>query len=268
MNSKKFRRLYLIFIIFISFITPCFADIMPMNSHSVDRCVKIIENKDIKDIALKYKITGPMIEGLKIWDIEYNTCLSKWYKFNSFEVFLEKNWKEEWIWDIETWWWYVDNSNPLIEENIIYKLLESNWKYILKEISNDNWLNFITIKTLFQNKLFLISLFLTIFIETIILFIIKNFLKLPINNKRLLFAWIVCSLFTLPILWLFKWIWISFFDSFITYIIFWETLVFFVEAIMLKFILKISWKQSFIFSFICNLGSYFIWMWILKIFNF
>ena len=46
------------------------ADIIPPNSHSLDRCVKIVNLNDFSDVVLISYITGPMVQGSEINQIK------------------------------------------------------------------------------------------------------------------------------------------------------------------------------------------------------
>ena len=104
---------------------------------------------------------------------------------------------------------------------------------------------------------FLFALFTTIIIETITLFIIAKIFRKEnlISNKKLFLYWIVPSIVTLPFLWFI----VPFFlGDGIKYLVIWELLVSLLEAIILKYWLKISRKRAILASVICNLCSYLI----------
>jgi hypothetical protein len=110
-----------------------------------------------------------------------------------------------------------------------------------------------------KNKLieFPIARFLTILLETFILFIISKIIRNEdqIPNKRIFLLWIIPTTITLPLLWfvlpLILW------DG-IWYILVWEFLVIAIESIIIKYWLKIQWKNAIIASAICNILSFFI----------
>lgn len=247
---KKIFWILWLFFLLSSF---CNADIIFENTHFVKRCVKIIKNPKLKDTTLVYKITWPMVEDPSEGNIEYNTCLHKWYKFNQFELFVQKNGEKIPLWNIQTRRWYVSDTNPLMEENISYKVVNTWWKYKLQEISSSK-------KYLYTS--FWKYLLLTIIIEILVLFAFKKALKLDVGYKRIIFAGIVASSLTFPVLWFFKDIGTSLFASFQIYTLVWEISVILVETILLKYILKISWKHAVIFSIFCNIISYTIWLFI------
>lgn len=63
------------------------ADIIPENSHPLNRCVKFVNLNDFPDVVLIGYYTGPMINIYEAYQIENNKCLDKGYKFNSLSVF-------------------------------------------------------------------------------------------------------------------------------------------------------------------------------------
>jgi hypothetical protein len=63
-----------------------FADVIPPNSHYVQRCIKIAGLEQFPDIALVGAIAGPMITGYERSLIQPDACLSKGYKFNRFYI--------------------------------------------------------------------------------------------------------------------------------------------------------------------------------------
>lgn len=260
MKLNIFKRLFFVFVIFMICFSICSADIMPDNSHSVYRCAKIIKNPYLKNISLWSKITWPMVEEPEIKKITYDTCLSKWYKFNSFEILLKKDWKTLSLWVIETWGWYIDNSNPLTQETITYQVIQTGQTYILQKISYESDFKYYEKINIFKNIPFWVSLFLTIILETLFLFILKKITNLTINNKKILLAGFICSWITLPIFWFLKGFGSKLFGSFETYVLIWEILIILIESLILKFILEASRKNSFIFSLLCNLISYLVWL--------
>ncbi|KKT77450.1 MAG: hypothetical protein UW73_C0020G0022 [Microgenomates group bacterium GW2011_GWB1_44_8] len=105
------------------------ADIIPPNSHSLDRCVKIVNLNDFSDVVLISYITGPMVQGSEINQIKNSECLSKGYKFNSLKIYwntkdnpnsIDQN--NLLLDNVEVYGGYVDQSNPLIKESIEYSI--------------------------------------------------------------------------------------------------------------------------------------------------
>jgi hypothetical protein len=89
-------------------------------------------------------------------------------------------------------------------------------------------------------------------------FIAKLFRKEnQISNKRLLLFWIIPTTITLPFLWFLlpliieEWVW---------YTIIWELLVTIIEAIIIKYWLRISRRKAILASIICNITSYWAWL--------
>ncbi|MBN2127599.1 MAG: hypothetical protein JW703_04385 [Candidatus Diapherotrites archaeon] len=148
------KKVLLMLSLMIFFSAISFADSLPPDSHSVNRCVKIDNLNDFPDYAFIYYFTGPMIrdEAGNPWNesglIESNTCLSKGYKFNSFKVFavkkiyleginleeideaLDSNFIESTT-EIEPYGGTVQDSNPLIKEEITYSIGAINPSFLL-----------------------------------------------------------------------------------------------------------------------------------------
>ena len=105
--------------------------------------------------------------------------------------------------------------------------------------------------------LFLKSLSLTIFIETLVLIL---FFRLVIRNEnismyRLLSAGVIASFATLPYLWF---VLPNYLDEKIWYVIVGESFAVFMETFILGAILKIKLARSFFSSLACNLISFLI----------
>lgn len=105
---------------------------------------------------------------------------------------------------------------------------------------------------------------MAVLIETLVLFLIaKIFWKDDdISNGKLILFWILPTTITLPLLWfllpliMWEWLW---------YIIIWELLVTIIEAIIIKYWLKISRWKAIMASIICNIFSFIVWI---MVFNF
>lgn len=156
--NKEFGFFVMICLIF-AFVSDVHADIMPIDSHPVERCV-LIDNNNYQFQELKAVITGPMVdENNSRYIIKENECLTKGYKFNKLSVYilipdttpcpkgkmctLELRFKEVLVSDeIETFGGYVENSNPLIKETLTYKLVQDankQFKLVLsKRVSEFN----------------------------------------------------------------------------------------------------------------------------------
>jgi len=114
-------------------------------------------------------------------------------------------------------------------------------------------------------NLFLLCLLITIVLESLMLFLlIRNIFKIKkeeLNNTILIFSGFYASFSTLPYL---HFIAPVMFNNSLYLIIFGEFLVFIIESLFYKFILKLSMKKCLLISFLCNLFSYFIGLIILK----
>lgn len=66
------------------------ADVIPPNSHSLDRCVKIVNLGEFPEMYLIGYITGPMVKGHETYIVEKDKCLSMGYKFNQLKVLAAK----------------------------------------------------------------------------------------------------------------------------------------------------------------------------------
>ena len=159
--------------------------------------------------------------------------------------------------------WYIWGQDVSSESDCdkikTYEII-NNWNsYELVLSKTKNMKKLKGIKNKIKNKLieFPIVRFLTIMLETFILFIIsKNFRdKEQISNKRIILYWIIPTTITLPLLWfvlpLILW------DG-IRYIVAWELLVMAIESIIIKYWLKIKRMDAIIASAICNVLSFFI----------
>ncbi len=104
---------------------------------------------------------------------------------------------------------------------------------------------------------FLVSLVLTIAIETIVLFLIaRSIFKLDkshIKDRILIFAGFFSSFATLPYLWF---IFPLIIRSYYLLNVFGELSVFLIESIIYYFVLKISINRALLLSFICNITSF------------
>ncbi|ETA69446.1 hypothetical protein MettiDRAFT_2947 [Methanolobus tindarius DSM 2278] len=105
--------------------------------------------------------------------------------------------------------------------------------------------------------LFLFSLFLTIIIETSVLFLlIRFYFKIDdLSNSLLLFAGIFSSFSTIPYLWFLL---PQFIDSYQNLALIGEISVFLVEAVIYYFVLKVTVQRALILSFTCNLVSFIV----------
>lgn len=141
------------------------------------------------------------------------------------------------------------------DEIITYKITKEWSNY---ELVKDKTTDMNKVREL-KNKLieFPIARFLTILIETFILFIIVKIFrdKEQLSNKKIILLWIIPTTITLPILWF---ILPSILWDGLLYIIIWELLITTIEAIIIKYWLKVSRKNAIIASILCNVFSFFI----------
>lgn len=109
------------------------ADVIPPNSHPLNRCVKIVNLDEFPNLSLIGYYTGPMIDDYETYEIENNECLSKGYKFNTLNIYW--NTKDEpntidpdkiLLEDVEPYGGYVNENNPLVKEIIEYSIAGFN----------------------------------------------------------------------------------------------------------------------------------------------
>ena len=135
----------------------------------------------------------------------------------------------------------------------LYKIIKNWGTYEAQLYKTKDLRKLIEIKKILPK--FSIFWLLTIIIETSILFFITKlyYQDSTISNKKLFLFWILPTTITLPLLWfvlpLLIWDWIR-------YTIIWELLVTIIEAIIIKYWLKIFRKRAVITSIICNLFSF------------
>jgi hypothetical protein len=108
---------------------------------------------------------------------------------------------------------------------------------------------------MFYETKFILALFLTILIETIIVILLtKYFIKIKkFRLGNVIFASVLASALTLPYLWF---ILPSYISSWINYMIMGEISVFLIESLIYHKILETNWKNSLLISFIANLTSF------------
>nr|WP_321498301.1 hypothetical protein [uncultured Methanolobus sp.] len=102
---------------------------------------------------------------------------------------------------------------------------------------------------------FILSLFLTILIETSVLFLLMRyyFKDSEIKTSLLLFAGIFSSFSTLPYLWFLL---PQFIDSYGDLVVIGESSVILIEAVFYYFVLKVTIQRALQLSAICNLVSF------------
>lgn len=223
-----------------------------------------------------------------IYEPQAGNCLDQHYKFwESRQYLLDKsvdieeitkeNIQEKaiQIWNLDVNWWYVNNSNPLSNENFTYKIIK-NWNdYTLEESDSEsvdsfeNGTNYtleiveseqgIELASADRLVKFWIAWFLTILIETLVLFaIVKLFFKKDkFSNLRILVVGILASTITLPLL---RFVLPLFIKDGMWYVVIWELLVTLIEVFIIKYWLKVSRWKAILASAVCNLCSYLIWL--------
>lgn len=104
---------------------------------------------------------------------------------------------------------------------------------------------------------FLLALLVTIFIETLILFLLfkTRYKKLNITNRLLLITGFITSFSTLPYVWF---VFPAFIASRFPYIAFSECFAIIIESAIIYKLLKVDYKKALLASVICNVISFLI----------
>ena len=285
--TKKILLSVLSFIsIFFTYVSV--ADIVDPNTHYVNRCVKLqnveIDNYRViveNDTVMDWDVYEPKAEKCLAWHYQFGE--SRQYlldKSIDIEEITQENIQDLaiQIWNLRVIWHYVDDSNPLSNENFTYKIVNDWNNYTLEENDRESikWFQGETdysleiieseeeVDLVSSNRLikFWIARILTILIETIILFAIAKLFrkKDQISNWRLIFIWILASTITLPLL---RFVLPLFIKDGVEYTVIWELLVIFIEIFIIKYWLKISRQKAILASIACNLCSYLLWLLIL-----
>jgi len=251
--------LSLIITLFLFWVSPVMADIIPENSHSLERCVQILKDKNFSDIELFAVIDWPIPLEQPIFQIVPGTCLEKWYKFNWLSIYwniatasgaiidsshlLSKN--------IETYGGYIDERDPLMSETIFYSLQKTQ-SGTLRLVQT----GYIPIYSkAYTNKIFLSRLFITLLIEILFLF---GYIKIvhhknKIASTRIILAGFIASSITLYYFW--KILPETSHPNWIYYVGILEWTICILEAIWYKYFLHISIRSALIISCIANLAS-------------
>ena len=245
-----------------------FADIIPDNSHYVNRCVKL-QNVDVDNYRVI--VENDTVTTRDVYEPQAGQCLEQHYKFwESRQYLLDKSVDIEeitqeniqdmaiQIWSLKVNWYYIDDSNPLTNENLTYKIAKTWDDYSLEITDSEQGIELINNNRFVK---FLIAWLLTILIETIVLFIIAKLFrkKDQISNLRLIIVWILASTITLPLL---RFVFPLFIADGVEYTVIWELLVTLIEIFIIKYWLKVSRGKAILASIICNLCSYLIWLFI------
>jgi len=262
---KKIWLFFLSVIAILSFWVT-FADVIPDNAHYVNRCVKL-QNVEIDNYRVI--VENDTVTYRDVYEPQAGECLMQHYKFwESRQYLLDKSIDIEeitkeniqdmaiQIWNLDVNWWYVDNSNPLSDENFTYKIVKEGDSYALEIFESEQGIELVNDNRLIN---FWIAWILTILIETIVLFAIAKLFrkKDQISNWRLIFVWILASTITLPLL---RFVLPMFIKNWVEYTVIWELLVTLVEIFIIKYWLKISRWKAIVLSIVCNLCSYLLWL--------
>ena len=263
------------------------ADVIPDNAHYVDRCVKL-QNVEIDNYRVI--VENDTVTTRNVYEPQAGECLEQHYKFwESRQYLLDKSVDIEeitkeniqdiavQIWNLKVNWWYVDNSNPLSNENFTYKIVKSWSDYTLEELDNKNTQSFEdeknytleiveseqSMELVSADRLmkFWVAWLLTIIIETIILFLIAKLFrkKDKITNSRIILTWILASTLTLPLL---RFVIPLFVTDETIYMVIWELLVTLIEIFIIKYWLKVSRGKAILASVFCNLCSFLFWLFV------
>ena len=105
------------------------ADVIPPNSHPLNRCVKVINLNEFPNTVLIGYYTGPMVDKYESYQVKNNECLTKGYKFNSLSIYWSTKDKPNSVEpnnlllkNVEPYGSYVDQNNPLVKEDIEYSI--------------------------------------------------------------------------------------------------------------------------------------------------
>lgn len=115
------------------------ADIIPANSHPLERCAKVV-NLDKFGLVLFGSISGPTMGGSNsIVVINNNECISKGYKFNTIDIYWTTEGQNPTIdngvlliKDMDVYGGYVNDSNRLAKETVEYSISKpDSWIFSL-----------------------------------------------------------------------------------------------------------------------------------------
>lgn len=84
------KKILLLLLLLVLWPSTLFSDVIPENSHYVDRGVYITNISVFPDIVLIGCITGPVVENYEVYLVKENVPLDKGYKFNHLALFALK----------------------------------------------------------------------------------------------------------------------------------------------------------------------------------
>jgi hypothetical protein len=112
-----------------SFGTVAMADVIPPNSHPVNKCVKFVNLNGFSNVSLIGSYTGPMDRVPVTYQIENGKCLQKGYKFNRLTLYWNTNdkamvvdSKNKLSENIEPYGGTTGNGDPLITDTVEYSI--------------------------------------------------------------------------------------------------------------------------------------------------
>ena len=134
------KKLFIIGLLIIIWISCSWADIIPEGHHIVYRSVTVSNCNDYPDYTLVGYITGPMINGYEILVIEQDKIINKGYKFNDIKLYAIQQDVIQQMGGIENIdfdyltgvtspaaiinpaYYTIQDANPLISDTIIYTI--------------------------------------------------------------------------------------------------------------------------------------------------
>ncbi|MFB9079483.1 hypothetical protein ACFFLS_06320 [Flavobacterium procerum] len=271
-----------------------YCDVIPPNSHRVGKCVKITNIKDFPDYRIVLFSLDAMEGRNESSLVNPYDCIKRVYRYNRpYIVAAKKSYLEgkvldsiDWLHDknvlqsnidVDTYEAIVSNDTAVAAVEEYYKIITITQTelilYKYKEIVNFNDGSPISVKTyprietkinngqidgIYPSRMvldFLTALLLTIFIETLILFLLfkTKYKNLNIQKQQLLFTGIIASFLTLPYVWF---VFPAFIHSQFPYIITSEVFAVMIESVIICKLLKIEYKKAFWISLLCNVISF------------
>lgn len=115
-----------------------FADIIRPNHRPIDGCAKIIENTDLKWLVIRGKIGDLLNKSITDNQLPYNTCLTKWYKFNTLEMSVKDAQGNEYeLKSPEIYGGYIEETSPLKWREKHYQVVKTSTGYALDLIYHE-----------------------------------------------------------------------------------------------------------------------------------